>query len=239
MRQPPREFITALKNELPVALTHLQRGNVAPVDLAQAAIGPGMAVYTRYGKVLDAVGKPLTVRNALSLINQTLDEVLAEQEGDLDSDSRWAVTWFGEYGFAEGEYGVGDTLATARNTSVAGMVEAGILTSSRGKVRLLRPAELPQNWNPAHDERLTVWEMVHHLIRTLEEKGESGAAELAAKLGSGAEPARELAYRLYNICDRKKWAQEAMAYNSLVIAWPEIIKLASAGIQPKEQRLFE
>ena len=162
-----REFVTALKAELPVALAHLQRGNIAPVDLAQAAIGPGMAVYTRYAKVLDAEGKPLSVREALALINQTLDEALAEQEGDFDADSRWALAWFEQSGFAEGEYGVAETLSKAKNTSVAGMVEAGILASSRGKVRLLRPDELPADWDPATDERLTAWEMVHHLIRVL------------------------------------------------------------------------
>ena len=134
-----REFVTALKAELPVALAHLQHGNIAPVDLAQAAIGPGMAVYTRYTKVLDAQGKPLTVREALSLINQTLDEALAAQEGDFDADSRWALAWFEHAGFAEGEYGVAETLSTAKNTSVAGLAEAGIVKSSRGKVRLLRP----------------------------------------------------------------------------------------------------
>ena len=139
-----REFVTALKAELPVALAHLQRGNIAPVDLAQAAIGPGMAVYTRYAKVLDAEGKPLSVREALALINQTLDEALAEQEGDFDADSRWALAWFEQSGFAEGEYGVAETLSKAKNTSVAGMVEAGILTSKSGKVRLLKPAELPK-----------------------------------------------------------------------------------------------
>ena len=133
-----REFVTALKAELPVALAHLQHGNIAPVDLAQAAIGPGMAVYTRYTKVLDAQGKPLTVREALSLINQTLDEALAAQEGDFDADSRWALAWFEHAGFAEGEYGVAETLSTAKNTSVAGLAEAGIVKSSRGKVRLLR-----------------------------------------------------------------------------------------------------
>src|SRR6266850_1104742 len=131
-----REFVTVLKAELPLALAHLQRGNIAPVDLAQAAIGPGMAVYTRYAEVLDAEGKPITVREALALINQTLDEVLAEQEGDFDADSRWALAWFEQSGFAEGEYGVADVLATAKNTSVAGMVEAGILASKSGKVRL-------------------------------------------------------------------------------------------------------
>ena len=122
-----REFVTALKAELPAALAHLQRGNIAPVDLAQAAIGPGMAVYTRYAKVLDAEGKPLTVREALALINQTLDEALAEQEGDFDADSRWALAWFEQYGFAEGEYGVADVLQARRDTSVDGMVEAGIV----------------------------------------------------------------------------------------------------------------
>ena len=143
-----REFLTALKAELPEALTHLQRGNIAPVDLAQAAIGPGMAVYTRYAKVLDAEGKPLSVREALALINQTLDEALAEQEGDFDADSRWALAWFEQSGFAEGEYGVAETLSKAKNTSVAGMVEAGILASKGGKVRLLRPDELPADWDP-------------------------------------------------------------------------------------------
>jgi putative DNA methylase len=138
-----REFVTTLKAELPAALAHLQGGNIAPVDLAQAAIGPGMAVYTRYVRVLDAEGKPLSIREVLALINQTLDEALAEQEGDFDADSRWALAWFEQSGFAEGEYGVAETLSTAKNTSVAGMVEAGILTSRGGKVRLLRPDELP------------------------------------------------------------------------------------------------
>src|SRR5262249_19148563 len=134
-----REFLTALKEELPQGLIHLQRGNIAPVDLQQAAIGPGMAVYTRYEKVLDAEGKPLSVHEALRLINHTLDEVLAEQEGDLDADSRWALAWFDQSGFAEGDYGVAETLSKAKNTSVSGMVEAHIVASKGGKVRLLHP----------------------------------------------------------------------------------------------------
>ena len=138
-----RDFLNALKADLPTALAHLQNGNVAPVDLAQAAIGPGMAVYTSFAKVLDAEGKPLSVREALALINQTLDEALAEQEGDFDADSRWALAWFEQSGFAEGEYGVAETLSKAKNTSVSGMVDARILASSRGKVRLLKPSELP------------------------------------------------------------------------------------------------
>ncbi len=220
-----REFLNALKNELPEALTHLQNGNIAPVDLAQAAIGPGMAIYTRYAKVLDAQGKALTVREALTLINQILDEVLAEQEGDFDADSRWALAWFEQFGFDEGEYGVAETLSKAKNTSVSGMVEAGILTSKGGKVRLLRPDELPGDWDPEKDSRLTVWEMVHHLVRSLEQ-GEKSAAELVAKLGSKADTARELAYLLYTLCERKKRAREALAYNALVQSWPEIMRLS-------------
>src|SRR2546421_1928860 len=126
-----------------------------------------MAVYTRYAKVVDAEGKPLTVRDALALINHTLDEALAEQEGDFDADSRWALTWFEQSGFAEGEYGVAEQLSKSKNTSVAGMVEAGILESKRGKVRLLRSDELPSRWDPATDPRLTAWEIVHQLIRAL------------------------------------------------------------------------
>jgi putative DNA methylase len=143
-----REFLNHLEAELPVALVHLQRGNIAPVDLAQAAIGPGMAVYTRYSKVLDAAGKPLSVREALAIINQTLDEVLAEQESDFEADSRWALAWFEQSGFTEGQYGVAETLSTAKNTSVSGMVEAGIVASKGGKVRLLRPDELSADWDP-------------------------------------------------------------------------------------------
>jgi putative DNA methylase len=224
-----RVFVAALKSELPRALAHLQRGNIAPVDLAQAAIGPGMAVYTRYAKVLDAEGQPLPVRAALALINQTLDEALAEQEGDFDADSRWALTWFDQTGFAEGDYGVAEQLSKSKNTSVSGLAEAGILVSKAGKVRLLKPAELPADWDPTTDNRLTVWEMVHHLIRVLEAGGEGAAATLVAQLGSQAEAARELCYRLYTLCERKKRAAEAMAYNGLVQSWPEITRLAQAS----------
>jgi putative DNA methylase len=221
-----REFVAALKVELPAALAHLQAGNIAPVDLAQAAIGPGMAVYTRYARVLDAEGQPLTVRAALALINQTLDEVLAEQEGDFDADTRWALTWFEQTGFAEGDFGVANTLAQAKNTGMDGLVEAGIIVSGKGKVRLLQPAELPADWDPTMDKRLTVWEMLHQLIRVLEAGGEDATAALVAKLGSQAETARELCYRLYTLCERKKRATEAMAYNGLVQSWPEITRLA-------------
>lgn len=224
-----REFINALKSELPDALRHLQRGNIAPVDLAQAAIGPGMAVYTRYEKVLDAEGEPLTVRDALILINDILGEVLAEQEGDFDADTRWALAWFEEYGYGEGEFGVADVLARAKVTSVQGVVDAGFAIAGKGKVRLMSPEELPEDWTPEGDRRLTVWDMVHHLIRVLEAKvggGEVAAAQLAAKLGAKAETARELCYRLYTLCERKKRAAEALSYNGLVQSWPEIMRLA-------------
>ncbi|MBI2800242.1 MAG: DUF1156 domain-containing protein [Gammaproteobacteria bacterium] len=236
-----REFVAALKGELSLALSHLQHGNIAPVDLAQAAIGPGMAIFTRYTEVLDAGGKPVSVREALSLINQTLDEALAEQEGDFDADSRWALTWFEQSGFAEGEYGVAEQLSKSKNTSVAGMVEAGILESKRGKVRLLAPADLPADWDPAIDPRLTAWEIVHHLIRVLESGGEGAAGELVVKLGARAEIGRELAYRLYTLCERKKRAAEALAYNALVQSWPEIVRLARerASAQPSQGGLFD
>jgi putative DNA methylase len=221
-----REFVAALKAELPQALGNLQRGNIAPVDLAQAAIGPGMAVYTRYAQVLDAEGKPVPVRDALALINQVLDEALAEQEGDFDADSRFALAWFEQHGFAEGQFGVADVLARAKNTSVKGLVDAGILKSSRGDVRLLKPSELAAKWDPSTDTRLSAWESVHQLIRALESGGEAPAAELIAKLGGKAELARELCYRLYTLCERKKRAAEALSYNGLVQSFPELERLA-------------
>jgi putative DNA methylase len=236
-----REFVSALKAELPTALHHLQEGNIAPVDLAQAAIGPGMAVYTRYSKVLDAEGKPVPVREALALINQVLDETLAEQEGDFDADSRFAIAWFEQHGFAEGEFGVADVLARAKNTSVDGLRDAGLLESKRGKVRLLKAAELPEDWDPVTDARLSAWETVHQLIRALESGGEAAAAALVAQLGSQAETARELAYRLYTLCERMKRAAEALAYNGLVQSWPEIARLAAGeplSPAPPQPELF-
>ncbi|MBL8066216.1 MAG: DUF1156 domain-containing protein, partial [Chthonomonadaceae bacterium] len=228
-----RAFLTALEKEMPRAVADLQRGNVAPVDLQQAAIGPGMAIFTRYEKVLDSDGRPLTVRDALSLINQTLDEVLAHQEGDFDSDTRWALTWFDQFGFTEGDFGVAETLSKAKNTSVEGIRVAGIGTHGKGKVRLFKPEELPADWNPDDDKRLTVWDMVHHLIRTLEQ-GEEVAAALLAQLGTRADIARELAYRLYSICERKKRSADAQRYNALVQSWPELLRLAQQA-PPKLQ----
>jgi putative DNA methylase len=220
-----RGFVSDLQRELPVALRNLQQGNIAPVDLAQAAIGPGMAVFTRYSKVLSTEGNSISVKDALIHINQVLDETLSEQEGEFDSDSRWAITWFDECGFAEGDYGLANQLSTSKNTSVTGMVEAGIIESGHGKVRLLKPAELDSDWNPATDTRLTHWEIVHQLIRELESNGEEGAARLARKIPGGIDTAKELAYRLYSICERKKRSQDAQSYNALVQSFGEITKL--------------
>jgi putative DNA methylase len=235
-----REFIAKLKAELPIALTHLQRGNIAPVDLEQAAIGPGMAIYTSYEKVVDAEGNSLSVRDALRLINQTLYEVLTEQEGDFDSDTRWALVWFDQFGFAEGDYGIAEQLSKSKNISVGGMVTAGILTSKSGRVRLFKPSELPTDWEPEKDRRLTVWEMTHQLIRVLEAGGEKPTADLVNKLGNKAEIARELAYRLYMVSERKKRPSEAGLYNSLVKSWPEILRLAQeqAKAQPLQERMI-
>ncbi len=221
-----KDFMNALRRELPEALKDLQHGNIAPVDLAQAAIGPGMAVFTRYSKVVESDGKSMTVRTALGIINQVLDEVLSEQEGDFDPDTRWALAWFEQYGTSEGPYGVAETLSKAKNTAIKGLEEAGIVEAGKGKVQLLGRTDLHADWNPATDKRLTVWETTQHLIRTLETKGEAEAATLLNKLEGIGEIARELAYRLYSICERKKWADDALAYNGLVIAWPELSKLA-------------
>lgn len=226
------EFLAALRDELPSALGQLQSENVAPVDLAQAAIGPGMAIFTRFSRVLGARDEVLSVKEALAAINEILDEVLADQDGDFDSDSRFGLTWFEEFGFDEGDFGRADGLARARNTSVAGLVAAGFATSARSKFRLLRPEELQEAWSPSTDARLTVWDMVHHLIRILSLEGEVAAAHVVKELGSNAEAARELCYRLYTICERKKRSREAAAYNQLVVAWPELLRLGgTAGLQ--------
>ena len=221
-----REFQDRLRSDFPEALGHLQRSNIAPVDLAQASIGPGMRIFTEYREVLNADGSAMTVREALAMINATLDEVLAEQEGDFDSDTRWALTWSEQHGFDEGEYGDAEQLSKAKNTSAEGLVQAGVIESRRGKVRLLRAAELNPDWDPATDHRPTVWEMTHHLIRLLESEGEEAAAGLAARLGAQAETARDLAYRLYVVSDRKKRAEDARQYNGLVQSWFEIMRLA-------------
>jgi len=221
-----RAFVAALRSELPPAIRNLTQGNIAPVDLAQAAIGPGMAVFSRYRRVLNSDGSPLSVRTALALINRELDETLAAEEGDLDADSRWAVEWFAQYAHAPGPFGEALTLATAKGVGLDGLRSAGIVESGRGKVRLRERTELLEDWSPATGRERTVWQITQHLIRTLERSGDAAAERLVRKLETAgvarAEASRDLAYRLHAIAERNGWAEEALGYNALVAAWPDL-----------------
>jgi putative DNA methylase len=236
-----REFVTALRTELPDALRLLQHGNIAPVDLAQAAIGPGMAVFSRYAKVVEATGEPMSVRNALGIINQALDEVLAEQEGDFDSATRFAVAWFESHGLEDGPYGDAQVLATAKGTTPEGISHEGFLEAKGGKVRLLQWKELSEGWDPTTDRRLTYWESTHYLIRAHQLDGsgsEAAAAALLRRMRGYGETSRELAYRLYRTCERNKWSEMAQSYNALVMAWPEITRLADVEDKAPVQTSF-
>jgi putative DNA methylase len=219
-----RDFVDALKRELPEALRTLQHGNIAPVDLAQASIGPGMAVFSRYGKVLEPDGSRMRVRTALSLINQELDAVLSEQEGEFDADTRWAIAWYEQYGLSEGPSGQAILLTQAKVTSLEGIERAGIAASAKGRVRLLDRDEYGVGWDPAMDSRLPVWEAMQRLIRVLFVDGETGAAELLARLAGVGDVSRDLAYRMYHVAERKGWTDEARAYNALVVAWPDLVR---------------
>ena len=221
-----REFVQALQRELPKALIDLQHGNIAPVDLPQSSIGPGMGIFSRYAKVVESDGKPMSVRTALQLINQAVDEFLSEQEAQMDDWTRFAITWFNQFGFQQGAYGDAQNIATARNVTVEGVRDAGILETGGGKVRLLGVDELEPDWSPTADTRCTVWEVVHHLIKRLNEGGEEAAAKLLKEVGGLGEDARALCYRLYTLCEQKKWADEARAYNTLIGVWPGLTKLS-------------
>jgi len=220
-----KEFIQTLKAELPEALAAMTLGEttpIAPVDLAQAAIGPGMAVFSRYKAVLEADGTPMPIRTALTLINKALDDYFAEAEGDLDADTRFAIAWFDEFGWAAGAFGQADVLARAKGTSVEGVREAGVIEASGGKVRLLRATEYDADWDPATDSRLAIWEALHHLSQALQSGGESEAGALLVALGAKAAPVRQLAYRLYTLCERKGWAEDARTYNELITSWQAV-----------------
>ena len=234
-----QEFVRALRRELPDALSVMTSESIAPVDLAQATIGPGMAIYSRYSKVVEANGSPMRVRTALQIINAALDEYLSEAEGEVDDHTRFAIMWFEQHGMETGPYSDAEGIAKARNVSVRGVQEAGILEARGGKVRLLPRETLAEDWDPQADDRLTDWEIVQHLIRALETEGETGAAALLANIGDRGESARDLAYRLFQICDRKRWAEEALSYNSLVQSWPEITRLASQGSTAEAQTSME
>jgi len=236
-----REFLLALKDELPGALRLLQRGNIAPVDLAQAAIGPGMAVFSRYAKVVEASGERMAVRAALGLINQMLDEVLTEQDADFDGATRFAIAWFESHGLGKGPYGEAQVLAQAKGTTPEAIQREGFLRAAGGKVQLLDWKELPAGWDPSTDKRLTYWEATHYLIRAHQDESvgsERAASELLRRMPGYGETARELAYRLHRTCEAKKWTDLAISYNALVVAWPEITRLADAQAQAPEQASF-
>jgi len=228
-----RGFIAALKDHLPGALRELQQGSVAPVDLAQAAIGPGMAVFTSYSRVVEADGAEMTVRTALALINQVLDETLSEQEGDFDSDTRFCVKWFGQYAWDETDSGTADVLARATNTSIQGLQRGGVFRAVAGKARLLSPEDLSESWDPLTDVRTSVWEVTLHLAKAVTERGSEAASALMGAAGQRVDldAVKELAYLLYNICERKGWTTSALLFNGLGTSWSDLdaVARASAG----------
>jgi putative DNA methylase len=234
-----KDLVGALKREMPEALRTLQHGNIAPVDLAQSSIGPGMAVFSRYAKVLEPDGSAMRVRTALALINQVLDEILAEQEGEFDADTRWAIAWYEQFGLTEAAYGTAETLSRAKNTSVEGLVEAGIVAAARGRVRLLARDQYSADWDPAKDPRIPVWEATQRLAYRLLTDGEAGAGDLLARLGGLGTTARDLAYRMYHVAERKGWTEEARAYNALVVAWTDLARGAESAraAQPAQASL--
>lgn len=233
------DFLRELRRTLPSALADLTASNIAPVDMAQASIGPGMAVFSKYSQVLESDGSRMPVRVALQLINAALDEYLAEQEGHLDEDTRFAVTWFEAHGMNEAAYGDAETLATARGVSVAGVQEAGLILSKAGRVRLKRRDELAADWNPQTDKHPTTWEAVQHLARINDEQGAEAAGALMAQLGDLADAARQLAYRLYGICERKGWSAEGQVYNALVASWTEAAEVAARVEKGGEKKVVQ
>jgi putative DNA methylase len=219
-----REFLRELNAALPEALDEMTQGGggtgksspVAPVDLSQAIIGPGMAIFSKYKAVLEADGSPMSVRTALRLINRFL------AEDDFDLHTQFCLRWFDQYGWTGYEYGQAETLATAKGISVGGLQESGVLESGGGKVRLLRWAEMQDDWSPGRDARTSIWEALHQLIRALNRQGESAAGALLSRMSAKGEPIRSLAYRLYTLCERKGWADDARAYNELITSWSAI-----------------
>lgn len=227
-----RGLIVALHDELPGALRRLQQGRIAPVDLPQAAIGPGMAVFSRYAKVIENDGTTMTVRSALARINEILDQVLNEQEGDFDAATRFAIAWYRQHGYATGKFGVADDLARARNTAVETLVRDGILTSAAGKVTLLAPAGLPDDYDVLDDDRVGIWESLHHLIAVLDRDGLQASGAFLARAQERPDGAidfelvKELAFLLFSIAEKNGWTQDALAFNTVATAWPEIVQAA-------------
>jgi putative DNA methylase len=233
-----RGLIGALEAELPDALRRLQQGQVAPVDLPQAAIGPGMAVFSRYSAVLEPDGSKMTVRSALSRINEILDQVLNEQEGDFDATSRFAIAWYRQHGYGPGKFGDADNLARARNTSVDTMDRDEILTSRAGNVQLSKPADLSWDYDVLKDLHTSNWEALHHLIKVLERDGIAPAGDFlqsALTRPDGAIDAdlvKELAHLLFRIAESNGWTKDALSFNTLVTSWPEILEVARSVQKP-------
>ncbi|TVM14217.1 hypothetical protein DPQ33_17640 [Oceanidesulfovibrio indonesiensis] len=232
---PRRQFLRELKEELPEALDAMIGGKkgaspIAPVDLAQASIGPGMAIFSRHSGVIEADGSKMSVHDALIQINKVIDEFFNEAEGDMDSDTRFCIDWFMQYGFKEAEYGQADVLARAKGTTVEGLAVAGVVETGGGKVRLLKFEEYPENWDPEKDTRTPTWEALHQLIRALRSGGEAEAGLLLKKMAERTESIRQLAYRLYTLCERKGWAEEARAYNELIASWHGTIEAADQAL---------
>lgn len=224
-------LVRSLEAELPISLRELQKAHIAPVDLRQAAIGPGMAVFSRFARVIEPNGDVMRVRTALGLINEVLDQVLDEQEQGFDAETRWAIQWFSQFFFDEGAYGTAEQLAVSMNVAVGAMVESGIVRSGGGKVQLLARNELPLKWDPVTDLRTPIWEATHHLVKRLVEEGEVSAARLLRRMGSAGDAAQLLAYRLYTVCERTR-PSLAGPYNSLVTSWPELQRLAREATEP-------
>jgi putative DNA methylase len=224
------EFIRALKRELPPAIGELQAANIAPADMPQSAIGPGMGVFSRYKAVLESDDSPMTVKAALQLINRELDEYLGGIQGEFDADTRFAITWFEQNGLKAGDYGTANNIATARGISVESVKHAGIVESAAGKVRILKRDEMDAEWEPDADGHLTVWECCQHLVRLHESHGIGyEAAVMLKKFGSKADDVRDLAYVLYNICEKRGEAKEATAYNALIADWADLTREAATA----------
>lgn len=239
-----RDFQRQLREHLPEALETMIGGSsgqspIAPVDLAQAAIGPGMAIYSQYAGVLNQDGTPMRVHDALVLINREITEYLTPDAGSFDADTLFCNSWFEQYGWAEGPFGEADVLARGKGTSVQGVAQAGIANSGAGKVRLLRWADYQAGWDPKLDARNPVWEATHHLIRALNTQGEAAAGALLAAMPDKAESIRQLAYHLYTLCERKKWAEDARAYNELITAWHAVLEASREQGPRGEQLGFE
>lgn len=227
-----RGFIAALEQELPAALRKLEQGSIAPVDLPQAAIGPGMAVFSEYSAVLEPDGSQMSVRSALARINEILDQVLSEQEGDFDPISRFAIAWYRQHGYGIGHFGDADSLARARNTSVDYLDRGGILTSRAGKVNLIKPADLGADYDVLADDTVSNWETLHHAIRVLESDGIVPAGDFLRQALSRpdhvveADLVKELAHLLYRIAEGNSWTKDALSFNTLVTTWPDILDAA-------------